>query len=61
MNENRLVTSNIGYISIPIDEYKELIATKERSLVLKAYVEGTQYPDDETILKILGHTGRGIE
>lgn len=60
-NENRLVEANLGYVAIPIDEYKELLAVKERSLVLKSYVEGTQYPDNETILKILGHKGRGIE
>lgn len=59
--ENKLVESNIYYMAIPIDEYKELLAIKERSLVLKSYVEDTQYPDDGTILKILGHKGRGIE
>lgn len=60
-NENRLIESNVSYVVIPIDEYRELLAIKERSLVLKAYVEDTQYPDDGTILKIIGFKGRGIE
>lgn len=60
-NENRLVESNIGYIAIPIDEYNKLLEIQHRTIVLKDYVENTQYPDDGTIMMILGYKGRGIE
>ena len=46
INENRLVESNIGYIAIPIDEYNKLLEIQHRTIVLKDYVENTQYPDD---------------
>lgn len=52
MNENRIEDK---YIEIPIYEYKDLLAMRERNIVTIEYINNTDYPKEEMIQILLGY------